>query len=152
MKINLLHFGSNSTDYQQIYQHEINKIKQFKCDINIIKLTESKEINLKKKKENDTRVIIGKIPKNSEIIIFSERGENVDSIEFSKYLDKSNITFVVGGAEGIDEDLIRKEKPISKFISFGRITYNHKIFKLIVLEQIYRGLSIKNNRKYHRGD
>ncbi|CAT04684.1 Ribosomal RNA large subunit methyltransferase H [Mesomycoplasma conjunctivae] len=151
MNITLIFFGSKSPDYHSLYQKEINKIKQFKYNIKLLQLGEDKNSNLELKKKKETLAIIEKIPKNAQTFLFSERGKLISSMDFSTTLNHANICYIIGGSEGVDEDLIRQLRPDIIFLSLGKIVFPHKIFKLIVLEQIYRGLTIKYNRKYHRG-
>ena len=75
-------------------------------------------------------------------------GELVDSFEFSKLLkDKMSVKFFIGGAYGFDDDFISKS---DKVISLGKLTMSHKIAKVVLLEQIYRGFSILSNHPYHK--
>ncbi|DAB33973.1 MAG TPA: 23S rRNA (pseudouridine(1915)-N(3))-methyltransferase RlmH [Sulfurospirillum sp. UBA12182] len=75
-------------------------------------------------------------------------GSECDSFEFSKIFDKEiNINFFIGGAYGFNEEFLKKT---DKVISLSKLTYAHKIAKVVLLEQIYRGLCIKNNHPYHK--
>lgn len=67
----------------------------------------------------------------------------IDSI----YLNYSNITFIIGGSYGIHEEL----KNRSNFrLSFSKMTFPHQLFRVILLEQIYRSFKINNNESYHK--
>lgn len=152
MKISIISFGSSPREWLGLYKKEINKIKQFKYQIEFINLSEHSQENIELKKMLETKDILQKIPKNSSCYLFTERGKTVTSKEFSQLLNFPNICFIIGGSFGVDEKLIAKSRPDIGFLSFGKLTFAHKIFKLIVLEQIYRGFSIKFNRKYHHAD
>ena len=77
-----------------------------------------------------------------------ERGEMMDSLEFAKLLkDKSQISFFVGGAFGFSSEFKQK---MDKLVSFSRLTLAHKIAKLVLFEQIFRGLCINANHPYHK--
>jgi len=81
-------------------------------------------------------------------VLLDPSANEVDSFEFAKILQKySNITFFIGGAYGFSDNF-KKECDIS--VSFGRITISHKMVKLILMEQIYRGLTIINSHPYHK--
>ncbi len=72
----------------------------------------------------------------------------VDSHEFSKLLaDKIAVKFFIGGAYGFEEPFLKR---CDKVISLGEITMSHKIAKVVLLEQIYRGFSILSNHPYHK--
>ncbi|MEA1892001.1 MAG: 23S rRNA (pseudouridine(1915)-N(3))-methyltransferase RlmH [Campylobacterota bacterium] len=75
-------------------------------------------------------------------------GKLIDSFEFSKLLnDKMSIKFFVGGAYGFEDSFLKKSDAV---ISLGNITMSHKIAKVVLLEQIYRGFSILSNHPYHK--
>jgi len=75
-------------------------------------------------------------------------GEILDSFEFSKLLnDKISIKFFVGGAYGFEEDFLKKSDAV---ISLSKLTMSHKIAKVVLLEQIYRGFSLLSNHPYHK--
>ncbi|WP_341501071.1 23S rRNA (pseudouridine(1915)-N(3))-methyltransferase RlmH [Mesomycoplasma ovipneumoniae] len=152
MRILIIGFGSNSRDFSVLYQKEINKIKEFKYQVDLINLSESQNENISLKKTIETKLILEKIPKNYSCFLFTERGQTISSPEFSQLLNSANICLIIGGSRGVDERLILEKVPNIRFLSFGKITFPHKIFKLVLLEQIYRGLSIKYNRKYHHDD
>jgi len=79
-------------------------------------------------------------------IILSPEGKLIDSFEFSKIFEYSNINFFIAGAYGFEEEFKKK----GKLISLSPLTMSHKIAKIMLFEQIYRGLSIKNNHPYHK--
>ncbi len=75
-------------------------------------------------------------------------GKKLSSVEFSQYLmSKPAHTFVIGGAEGPPKEI--KEKASFKF-SLSDMTFTHQMVRLILLEQIYRGLEIHKGSKYHK--
>jgi len=79
-------------------------------------------------------------------VILSPDGELVDSFEFTKMFNHSKINFFIAGAYGFEEEFKKK----GKLISLSPLTMSHKIAKLVLFEQIYRALSIKNNHPYHK--
>ncbi len=81
-------------------------------------------------------------------IALTPNGEEVDSFEFAKLLqDKQNVSFFIGGAYGFEENFL---KMCERKVSFGKITMSHKLVKVVLLEQIYRALTINNNHPYHK--
>ncbi|MFT7879479.1 MAG: 23S rRNA (pseudouridine(1915)-N(3))-methyltransferase RlmH [Sulfurimonas sp.] len=72
----------------------------------------------------------------------------VDSHNFADLLkDKSEVNLYIGGAYGFERDFLNK---CNKAISFGKITLSHKLVKVVLLEQIFRGLAINHNHPYHK--
>ena len=79
-------------------------------------------------------------------IILTPEGKLVDSFEFSNFFEHSKINFFIAGAYGFEEEF--KKKGIN--ISLSPLTMSHKIAKIVLFEQIYRALAIKNNHPYHK--
>ena len=102
MKINIIAVGSLNDKYKPIYQEYIKKINFF-ASINLIEIKEIVEENIELKIKKETKLILEKIPKNSHVIYLSLYGKKMDSIEFSKMLDVDNLTFIIGGSNGVDE-------------------------------------------------
>ena len=86
------------------------------------------------------------------IITLEIEGNELDSISLSKKLEDiqnnySNITFIIGGSYGLHEDI----KNISNYkLSFSKMTFPHQLFRVILLEQLYRSYKIINNESYHK--
>ena len=59
----------------------------------------------------------------------------------------SEITFVIGGSTGLSEGVLRKADTM---MSFGKITLPHQLFRVVLLEQIYRAFSINAGSSYHK--
>ena len=76
----------------------------------------------------------------------------MNSIQLAKKIDEifisnSNITFIIGGSYGIDDSI----KDLANLkLSFSKLTFPHQLFRIILLEQIYRAFKINNNEEYHK--
>ena len=107
---------------------------------------ESKAIELEGEK-------INKYLDNKDYIITLEiEGKQMSSVEFSEKLERiqmenSNIVFIIGGSYGLSKSI--KDKSNLK-LSFSKMTFPHQLFRVILLEQIYRSFRIMNNEKYHK--
>ena len=86
------------------------------------------------------------------IITLEIEGKELTSEEFAEKLDKitlesSTITFIIGGSYGLSQNI--KDK--AKFhLSFSKMTFPHQLFRVLLLEQIYRAFKINNNESYHK--
>lgn len=113
-----------------------------------VEIIEVADSNIKEEKE----LILKKIDKKDYIITLEIEGRENTSIEFANLIDKtlinsSNITFIIGGSDGLDEDI----KKLSNYkLSFSKMTFPHQLFRVILLEQIYRAFKIINNESYHK--
>ncbi|TPE57745.1 23S rRNA (pseudouridine(1915)-N(3))-methyltransferase RlmH [[Mycoplasma] falconis] len=143
MKINIIAVGSLSKEYKILYDSYLKKISFF-ASINLIEIKEVVNDNINLKIEKETKLILEKIPKNSKAIYLSLRGKKINSEAFSDLFVEDNITFVIGGSNGVDESYFANK------ICFSDLTFPHQLFRVMLIEQIYRGLAIKNNIKYHK--
>ena len=106
-------------------------------------------------KEKECKKIIDKIKKigKSHTILLDLHGKTYTSEEFSNKIvdistyDSSTITFVIGGSLGFTDEL--KNMIIDK-ISFSKMTLPHQLFRVFLLEQIFRAFKIQNNETYHK--
>ena len=86
------------------------------------------------------------------IVTLEIEGKQMTSVEFANKIDNilienSNIDFIIGGSYGLSDDI----KNMSRLhLSFSKMTFPHQLFRVILLEQLYRAFKIKNNESYHK--
>lgn len=108
----------------------------------------NKDIVLLKEKELIEKYILSK----EYVITMEIEGNMLNSVELSNKINNlfntnSNITFIIGGSYGIHNDI---KKRSDYRLSFSKLTYPHQLFRVILLEQIYRSFRIINNEAYHK--
>lgn len=86
------------------------------------------------------------------VVILDVQGEQMDSVKFARIIESSannfdTITFVIGGSYGLSEGI---KLMANARISFSKMTFPHQLFRVMLLEQIYRGCCITNNILYHK--
>lgn len=85
------------------------------------------------------------------LIALSPEGEKLDSSAFSrlvrKFSDAGDLTFAIGGSSGLSDAVKNSAKRV---ISFSDLTMPHQLFRIVLLEQIYRAFMIAANRTYHK--
>jgi len=85
---------------------------------------------------------------NGYSIALHPDGKLIDSFEFSKLLsDRMTVQFYIGGAYGFEPSFLKR---CDRVISLSPLTMSHRIAKAVLLEQIYRGLTILANHPYHK--
>ena len=109
MKLNIIAIGSLNKEYQNLYDSYLKKISFF-ASINLVQIKEIKNTNIDLKIEKETKLILKKIPKNSKVYYLSLSGKKVNSIQFSNLIDEDNITFIIGGSNGVDEKYFNNKK------------------------------------------
>ena len=108
------------------------------------------DINKALKIEQDA--IIKHINEKDYLILLDLDGIELSSIELSEELEKieqinSNLVFVIGGSNGVSDALKQMAK---KRISFSRLTFPHQLFRVLLLEQLYRSYKIRYHESYHK--
>jgi len=86
------------------------------------------------------------------IITLEIEGKEYNSIEFAEKLrtiqmENSNISFIIGGSYGLADSIKEKAK---LHLSFSKMTFPHQLFRVLLLEQVYRAYKINNNESYHK--
>lgn len=105
-----------------------------------------------KDKEKESQDILKQIKESDFVVLLDVQGEFMDSLEYSKYLQKleneaKDIVFVIGGSYGVSDSVKQRA---NKLLSFSKMTFPHELFRLMFFEQLYRAYSLKNNKKYHK--
>lgn len=102
--------------------------------------------------EKEAELILAKIPKDSYIIPLCIEGKELSSPELADKIrtismEKSHITFIIGGSLGMTEDVKRMG---NLRLSFGKMTLPHQLMRVVLLEQIYRAFKINGGESYHK--
>lgn len=111
-------------------------------------IDELPDSNINKEKD----LILKHINKKDYIITLEIEGKEINSESLANLIDKTlitkpNITFIIGGSDGLHNDV----KKISNYkLSFSKMTFPHQLFRIILLEQIYRSFKIIHNESYHK--
>ena len=121
-------------------------------NLEIKELPISKKSSIKERQKEEAKIISQHIKQNNLNVFLDGKGENINSVEVSQIISKSSfdgkdLVFFIGGPDGFDEKII---KVANKIVSFGRVTWPHKLIRIMLLEQLYRGITILNNHPYHR--
>lgn len=110
-----------------------------------------KEIEQVKIKEGDK--ILKKIKSDSFVIAMCIEGKQLTSPELANKIMRltvegiSEITFIIGGSNGLSKEVI---KNADMKLSFSKMTFPHQLFKVLLLEQVYRAFKINSNESYHK--
>ncbi|HEX7635571.1 MAG TPA: 23S rRNA (pseudouridine(1915)-N(3))-methyltransferase RlmH [Noviherbaspirillum sp.] len=92
------------------------------------------------------------IPKGARIIALDERGRDLTTVQLSQLLmqwqqDGRDVTFVIGGADGLDAGL---KASADMLVRVSSLTLPHGMVRVLLAEQLYRAWSITQNHPYHR--
>ena len=121
--------------------------------VEVKEVPESAAGSAAQRKVDEARAIQAKQPERSVIIALDERGKAMNSSEFSKLIrgcledGTSDLSFVIGGPDGLDPALINDAR---QQVCFGAMTWQHRLVRVMLAEQIYRAVTILANHPYHR--
>ena len=152
MKVNIVCVGKIKEKYFTDAIAEYSKRLSRFCSFNIIEVDEASKIdNLDKKSEAEGKLILEKC--SGIIVSLDSRGKMLESPEIAEFIKNnqvsgvSEISFVIGGSNGLSEAVIKASKLV---LSFGKITYPHQLFRVVLTEQIYRAFTIISGLPYHK--
>ena len=159
ININFIVLGKLKEKYMKDFSAEYEKRLSGYCKLTVTELEPVKlsdnpsEQEIKNALAKETQMIKAKIPKNSFVFSMCIEGKQMSSEELSKKLEdialtgKNNITFIIGSSFGLSDEI--KQMSDYKF-SMSKMTFPHKLARIMLTEQVYRALSITNNAKYHK--
>ena len=119
----------------------------------IIEIRESRADNVGRRMLEESIAIANVIPERAVTVLLDERGESVSSASFAGHLqgwrsqDRPAAVFIIGGADGLAPSLRERA---SLAIAFGAATWPHQLVRVMLMEQIYRAVSILAGHPYHR--
>ena len=155
MEIKLIAIGkTDRTELDQlikIYQKRLVYYIQFSFEI-IPNLRNSKNLSEKLQKQEEGKLILNKVSNTDHLILLDENGKEMNSIVFSKFLQKhmnsgiKRLVLVIGGPYGFSDAVYQKA---SYKLALSKMTFSHQMIRLFTIEQLYRGFSILKNEPYH---
>ena len=158
IKVSVIAMGKLKEKFLRDAVEEYKKRLSRYCSLEILELEPIKlsdkpsaqEINSALEKE--AQIIIKKIPQNSEIVPLCVEGTGISSENFAQNIDKTvsngkNITFIIGSSYGLSDNV----KKLGSFkLSLSKMTFPHQLFRVMLLEQIYRAFKINEGSTYHK--
>lgn len=98
----------------------------------------------------ESEKILKNISSKDFVVTLEIDGEELTSLTFANKINSwlgNNLTFVIGSSKGLSEEVIQRS---NYRLSFSKMTFPHQLFRVMLLEQIYRSFKILNNEKYHK--
>jgi 23S rRNA (pseudouridine1915-N3)-methyltransferase len=153
MNINIYQIAKNDKDEYDLIVKDFIKMSKKYANIKLFNLfnnniSKAQTIGTKEGQNSYSKVFTPKLKLNSYNIALDVKGKKLNSQDFSKILEnKANINFFIGGAYGFEDEFLQK---CNSIISLSNLTFSHKIANVVLFEQLFRGLCIKNNHPYHK--
>lgn len=129
-------------DLADLYQRRIRPL----APLTMVELKDQ----IPRREERQFLACLGSTSRHEVSIALDERGEPVDSPALAALLGShGSLSFLIGGADGLT-DAVRQRA--DRVLRLSRLTLTHEWARVLLLEQIYRGLTILRGLPYHRGD
>ena len=119
----------------------------------IVEIRESRADSAERRMLEESIAIANVIPERAVTVLLDERGESVSSASFAGHLqgwrsqDRPAAVFIIGGADGLAPSLRERA---SLAIAFGAATWPHQLARIMLLEQLYRAVTMLSGHPYHR--
>ncbi|MEO0234732.1 MAG: 23S rRNA (pseudouridine(1915)-N(3))-methyltransferase RlmH [candidate division WOR-3 bacterium] len=150
MAITVLTVGKNKNDiFSDIFYDFVDRIKKYtKIEVKYIKDYGELKEDKKNIMEKESKIILDNLKGVEGFkILLAKEGKMFDSLSFAKLLEKDKITFIIGGIFGVTDEVYNN---VDLVLSLSKMTFPHKVARIVLIEQIYRGLTILNKEKYHK--
>ena len=150
--IKVLVVGSIKEQYLKDAIEEYKKRISKYTNIEIIAVKDEGLVEESKAMKLEEEKLMKHINEKDYLITLEIEGKQFTSPEFAEkinniLIENSNITFVIGGSYGLTDNIKNKAR---LHLSFSKMTFPHQLFRVLLLEQIYRAYKINNNESYHK--
>ena len=151
LKINLVCVGNLKDKFFVDACNEYKKRLSRFCEINVLEVKEYSNLDsIDQIKQAEGQEIIKNL--KGYVVLADVKGKSLSSEQLAEKIkdlsqQTSEITFVIGGSNGVSQDVKNKADYL---LSVSAMTFPHRLFRVMLLEQIYRAFTINNNIKYHK--
>lgn len=153
MRTSLLCVGKTNEQHilqgVEIYTRRLSRYTTYS---NIVVAESKKGLTPELQKLEEGRNILKKVSQEDFLILLDEKGAEMTSVEFAKFIEKhsiqstKSIIFVIGGAFGFSEEVYKR----ANFkMALSAMTFSHQLVRLIFVEQLYRAYTIIKGEPYH---
>lgn len=124
-------------------------------DVEIVEIAESRAREAERRRIEESIALAQLIPDGAATVVLDQGGENVDSATFAGFLRRWSdqgspaVAFIIGGPDGVTPNL-RADANLR--VAFGAATWPHQLVRIMLLEQLYRAVTILTGHPYHRAE
>jgi 23S rRNA (pseudouridine1915-N3)-methyltransferase len=121
--------------------------------VDVVEVRESRSRDAATRITEESNALTNAVPAGAVVVALDPRGENLGSDEFADRLrrwqegGRAAAVFLIGGPDGL-ADSLRDRAVVS--LAFGKLTWPHQLVRIMLLEQIYRAITILSGHPYHR--
>ncbi len=121
--------------------------------IAVREIQQSKKTRGPDRRDEEAQAIAAAIPDGAVLVALDEKGRTLSSADFAAQIGKwrdngaSELTLVIGGPDGLAPAIAARAETV---IAFGKMSWPHQLVRAMLLEQVYRALTILTGHPYHR--
>ena len=155
MKVKLIVIGKTKPKFLLDGENEYQKRLKHYCKLSeliIPNIKKAGKLSKEELKEKEGSLILDSLKKSDYVILLDDKGVELSSIEFSKFLSKkmvssaNELVFLIGGAFGFNESVYKRA---NTKLRLSKMTFSHQMVRMIFKEQLYRAFTIIKGEKYH---
>lgn len=149
MKLRVIVVGKGETSFASLEEEYRARARAF--SIELVELKGRGEDAEARKREGED--ILARLPERARVIALEERGDLLDSRGFAAWLGEAQreavpwVCLLIGGASGFDPMVKARAH---RTLSLSRLTFPHKLARLVLFEQLYRASSLLRGEPYHK--
>ena len=128
-------------------------LKRLGGEVNVREFAASKSLPPAETQRAEAQLLLKALPPKAFVVLLDERGKDMTSRDFAARLGAwqeqgfADLVFIIGGADGVTDEVKAKA---NFTLGFGRLTWPHRLVRVMLLEQIYRAKQIIAGHPYHR--
>ncbi len=159
LKVTVIHVGNLKESYYKEAVDEYAKRLSAYCKFSSVEIKESplsenpSESEIAKALEKEAEMILSAVPKKSYTVALCVEGKELASEELARLCDKvstegcDSLTFIIGSSYGLSP---RVKSQANYRLSFSKMTFPHRLMRVMLAEQIYRAFTICAGKQYHK--
>lgn len=155
MKFEIVAIGKIRQKFIKAGEEEYSSRLSGRSSLEILEIepAEGRALTAEEIKQIEGRKILDKTRKAQYMVVLDECGKSFNSKDFAKFIQKvmnqgsSKITFVIGGAYGLSEE-VKSRSNLS--LSLSNLTFPYQLVRLVLVEQIYRATTLLDGKPYHK--
>ena len=153
IQVQILCIGKTNEEWVKVGIEKYLKLLSKYVKIELKELPDVKNANKlspEKLKAEEASMLQQYITEKALLVFLDEHGDTFNSVEWSKWLTKKSLdhskwVFIIGGSYGIDAELLKK----GSSVALSAMTFNHQMVRAILLEQLFRAMTIQAGTSYH---
>lgn len=153
MRLRILAVGRDRSGlYQPALEEYAQRIARY-AKVEIVEVPEArKHAGTPRARDEEAEALLARIGERERVVALDERGQEHTSLELARRLAAwlaggRDVALVIGGSDGLAEPLLARAE---ERLSLSRLTLAHRLARLVLLEQIYRGFTILRGEPYHK--